>query len=185
MKKIIWLVSIPLLLILTGCSNSKTNVSQVSKNDNVQVLRKNIHQKPIKNFYVEFKKSPNIPKTDGYTQSMSIFKKDIVKQLQTNYPQTNFIKSSEENIEGVKIQLFINDFSYVSGAGRFFGGILAGDARLNFDLKLYSLKDNTLIKEENIATTSSKWAGIFGATTSNQLEFASKQVLSIIVGTKI
>jgi len=78
------------------------------------------------------------------------------------------------------VEITIEHFRYVSGFGRFMAGVMVGDAELMLNVKLVDLSTNQIVSESQLDTRSEFSEGIFGATTSRQLEAMSKKIVDII-----
>ncbi len=171
MLRNIFLLALGTLLFI-GCVSSNQQSVQSSKNNENIVLPKN----NITYFNLSIAKSSYIINSEAYQITVSELRKEIISSLKKYYPNA-IIDTSLDSKKGIRIYLEIVDFAYVSGAKRFLTGSIAGNARLNLDIKFENIESNKIILKDRFATSSSKWGGIFAATTGKQIKSAAEYVI--------
>ncbi|HVC29467.1 MAG TPA: DUF4410 domain-containing protein, partial [Gammaproteobacteria bacterium] len=140
---------------------------------------------PGKVVYVSLSAAPDI-KTDDedYSNSMTEFKSELTQKFSESLPGTNLAFSpppAGSNL-GEQLNITVTDFNYVSGAGRFWGGIFAGHAKLQVHVVITDLKDGKQLDDASFGTSSSNGEGVFGATTSRQLDSVSSAIVRLFGG---
>lgn len=84
--------------------------------------------------------------------------------------------------DGTLVKVDVLSFKYVSAGGRFFGGILAGHAVLNVNVKITDIATGKVQADTVFDTESSNWNGIFGATTPRQIEAVADKIAELVTG---
>lgn len=92
----------------------------------------------------------------------------------------SIVSTSENSKSEVLLKITIEQFRHVSGFGRFMAGAMVGDAVLKLNVKLIDLADKRVIHESTLDTQSSFGEGVFGATTSRQIEAMSEKIVDIL-----
>lgn len=124
---------------------------------------------------VAISSSNSISKSRDLTKSIT----ELNTLITTDY-KGNLIPSNSSNHADISVEITIEHFRYVSGFGRFMAGVMVGDAELMLNVKLVDLSTNQIVSESQLDTRSEFSEGIFGATTSRQLEAMSKKIVDII-----
>ena len=124
---------------------------------------------------VAISSSNSISKSRDLTKSIT----ELNTLITTDY-KGNLIPSNSSNQADISVEITIEHFRYVSGFGRFMAGVMVGDAELMLNVKLVDLSTNQIVSESQLDTRSEFSEGIFGATTSRQLEAMSKKIVDII-----
>lgn len=124
---------------------------------------------------VAISSSNSISKSRDLTKSIT----ELNTLITTDY-KGNLIPSNSSNQADLSVEITIEHFRYVSGFGRFMAGVMVGDAELMLNVKLVDLSTNQIVSESQLDTRSEFSEGIFGATTSRQLEAMSKNIVDII-----
>jgi hypothetical protein len=104
---------------------------------------------------------------------------ELNKLIATEYKGHLIPRGASERAD-VSVEITVEHFRYVSGFGRFMAGVMVGDAELKLSVKLIDLATNKVVNESQLDTESQFSEGIFGATTSRQLEAMSKKIVSMI-----
>ena len=105
---------------------------------------------------------------------------DELNKLITAKYKGNLIPNGTSEQADISVEITVEHFRYVSGFGRFMAGVMVGDAELKLSVKLKDLATNQIVSESQLDTRSQFSEGIFGATTSRQLEAMSKKIVSMI-----
>lgn len=159
-------ILIILVSLIAGCA---ANIKQSVKTSNMQ-------QGAIPNsISVAISSSNSISKSRDLTKSIT----ELNTLITTDY-KGNLIPSNSSNQADISVEITIEHFRYVSGFGRFMAGVMVGDAELMLNVKLVDLSTNQIFSESQLDTRSEFSEGIFGATTSRQLEAMSKKIVDII-----
>ena len=159
-------ILIILVSLITGCA---ANIKQ-------SVKTSNMHHGAIPNsISVAISSSNSISKSRDLTKSIT----ELNTLIATDY-KGNLIPSNSSNQADISVEITIEHFRYVSGFGRFMAGVMVGDAELMLNVKLVDLSTNQIVSESQLDTRSEFSEGIFGATTSRQLEAMSKKIVDII-----
>jgi len=81
------------------------------------------------------------------------------------------------------VNISIENFRFVSGFGRFMAGAIVGNAQLMLKIKITELSSGKVIGESFFDTQSEFSEGVFGATTSRQLEAMAMKITEYINST--
>ena len=106
----------------------------------------------------------------------------IREELKKAMPSAHLVHGKAPEA-GIKANLTIEDFRYVSGAARFMTGIMVGKARLQVRVELTDLSTGKKVGESAFGTSSNTSEGIFGGTTSRQLEAVAVSVATMLRST--
>jgi len=166
-----------LIFLFFGCSSS--NQPSIKSSNKTSLAKSD-----IKYFNLSILKSPFIVDSNGYKITANELKKELKSSLKKYYPNA-IIDLSSNSKKGINIHLEVIDFAYVSGAKRFLIGSFGGNARLNIDIKFKDTENNKILLEDNFTSSSSKWAGVFGATTSRQIKTAVEYIVKKVNNIKI
>lgn len=94
--------------------------------------------------------------------------------------QGDVLKGNTSDQAEVSVKITVEHFRYVSGFGRFMAGVMVGDAELKLNVQLLESMTKEVISESVFDTRSEFSEGIFGATTSRQLQALSKEIVNLI-----
>jgi len=159
-------ILIILICFITGCA---ANIKQSVKTSNIQ-------QGTMPNsITLDIATSSTITKNKDLSKSIV----ELNKLITTEY-KGNLISNNSSNQADISVEITVEHFRYVSGFGRFMAGVMVGDAELKLRVKLIDLATNQIVSESQLDTRSEFSEGIFGATTSRQLEAMSKNIVSLI-----
>lgn len=145
-----------------------------------------IKQANISNIYLSISTQPAVVDSDGYETSIEELRNVLSEKIKAAIPSAR-VENGEapgSKVQGLKAKLTIEDFRYVSGLGRFMTGIMVGKARLQVKVELIELGTNQKIGESSFGTSSQTKEGIFGGTTSRQIEAVADSIVRMIVKTQ-
>jgi hypothetical protein len=152
-----------LVLCISGCAANVKEVVHNPINENEKSLKEAI--------YLDVTHAKYISKSKDLINSMDELEQLIAKSL-------NVVKSKPAS--GVAVNISIENFRYVSGFGRFMAGVMVGDAELKLKVEVIDLSSGDVIGKSVLDTQSEFSEGIFGATTSRQLEAMAIKVTEYI-----
>ncbi|MDC2890357.1 hypothetical protein [Psychrosphaera algicola] len=161
-----YFLTIAMVVMLCGCAaqiNERTSIKSTEATaSNVSVL-------------LEVQPLERIDESKSLTTSIAELKKVISKKY------LGSIASASENPKPeALLKITIEQFRHVSGFGRFMAGSMVGDAVLKLNVKLIAVADGRVIHESTLDTQSSFGEGVFGATTSRQIEAMSVKIIDIL-----
>lgn len=119
---------------------------------------------------------------EDYLRSVKDLKSAIDHNLKIISP-SSVIQQGAGNATGLKANILIEEFYYVSAAARFLTGIMAGEAKLSVRVELYDLQSGEIVGESKFGTSSNISEGVFGATTSRQIEAVAKSIAEMLAKT--
>ena len=152
--------------LITGCA---ANIKQSVKTSNTQ-------QGTMPNsITLDIDTSGTITESKDLSKSID----ELNKLIAAEY-KGNLIPNGAPEQADISVEITVEHFRYVSGFGRFMAGVMVGDAELKLSVKLIDLTTNQIVSESQLDTRSQFSEGIFGATTSRQLEAMSKKIVSMI-----
>ncbi|CAM4405615.1 DUF4410 domain-containing protein [Pseudoalteromonas maricaloris] len=154
------------VLIFSGCA---AHIQETSKTANRAV------GKTPQSVFLDITSSHSVSKSKSLSNSINELKALIAKDF-----NGSIVESGSAEQAPLSVEITIEHFRYVSGFGRFMVGVMAGDAELKLNVKLINTDTNEVVGESILDTRSEFIEGIFGATTSRQLEAVSKKVVSMI-----
>jgi len=151
------------VLLVSGCAaNIKENVhNPINESEKT----------PKEAVYLDISHAKYISKSKDLTNSMNELGRLISKKLTVVQSKPN---------SGLAVDISIENFRYVSGFGRFMAGVMVGDAELKLKIKVTELSSGNIIGESVFDTQSEFSEGIFGATTSRQLEAMAIKIFEYI-----
>lgn len=163
------LIKIPLLictLFLTGCA---ANIKEVIK-DPIE------HQElTSQKLFLDISASKYVAKSSDLNRSIS----ELDQLIKKNY--SGGISTLNSNAKsGLSVKVLIKHYRHVSGFGRFMAGVMVGDAELSLTVQILDLSTDQILGESILDTRSEFSEGVFGATTSRQLEAMSQKIINII-----
>ena len=165
-NRIVWIVSV-LALLFTGCgSSTQEKISQSS-----------VKNSELKVFNISVSKGKYIRSLEQYNVSKGDMVETLKEKLEKNFPSSHF-KFDSDAQEGVNINLVISGLNYVSGSKRFLTGSMGGSASLKVKVLINDAKSNKTFEKYTFSKHSSKWGGVFGGTTSSQIEDMSKEIVT-------
>ena len=173
MKGLAIAVCLLVALAVTGCA------SQVQKPD---VFHPAIPHGKLDNIHLRIADNPQFSTSRGYSQSMEELRRVLREKITSTIPDAHLETedASATPGPGIRVAVRITDFRYVSGAVRFLTGVISGNARLGLRVELSDLQTNQKIGESIFGTSSSTKEGIFGGTTSRQINAVSDSIVTMI-----
>jgi hypothetical protein len=152
-----------LVLVISGCAANITEVVHNPINQKEKSLQNAV--------YLDVTHAESILKSKDLINSMGELELLISKKL-------NVVKNKP--VSGLAVNISIENFRYVSGFGRFMAGVMVGDAELKLNVEIIELSSGNVIGKSVLDTQSEFSEGIFGATTSRQLEAMAVKVTEYI-----
>jgi hypothetical protein len=134
----------------------------------------------VQNVYLMISGPSSVTSDPAYLQSAEELRNVIDEKLRATIPAARLESAGVPPPSGVKANLVIEDFRYVSGAARFLTGIMSGTARLRVRAELTDLHSGQKIGESTFGTSSSTSEGIMGGTTSRQIEAVADSVVKML-----
>jgi hypothetical protein len=173
MKGLAIAVSVLATLAVTGCA------PRIQK---AEVLHAAIPHEKLRNIQLRITNNPQFSTSRGYSESIDEFRLVLQEKITSAIPDAHVETSDESPAPGpgIRVALTITDFRYVSGAVRFLTGVISGNARLGVKVELFDLETNQKIGDSNFGTSSSAKEGIFGGTTSRQIDAVSDSIVTMI-----
>lgn len=166
------LIAVVAFLAAACASNVHQNISQPVES----------RAEKVENIYLVISNTSSVQTDSNYVQSVDELRNAIREQLQLAMPSASLV-SEKVPPTGIKASITIEDFRYVSGAARFLTGIMVGKARLQVRVELIDLATGKKIGESAFGTSSSTSEGIFGGTTSRQLDAVAAKVVVMLRST--
>ena len=163
MKNIILVIFV---CLITGCA-AKVKQSVTTSNITSGSMPSSI--------LLDIQPSRTITRSTDLSKSMLELNKLIAKEY-----RGDVLKGNTSNQAEVSVNITVEHFRYVSGFGRFMTGVMAGDAELKLNVQLLDSMTNEVISESVFDTRSEFSEGIFGVTTSRQLQALSKEIVNLI-----
>jgi hypothetical protein len=158
------------LLFLYGCAaNIKEEVHKPLSSDG---------NNAIEQIYLDISHPKHVPTSTDLAKITTELKQLISGKYSGMTQDSSLSQLKPDN--GIGVYISIEHLKYVSGVERFMVGILAGDAELRLGVKLVELSSGDVIGESVLDTRSKKVEGIFGATTSRQLEAVAQKIVEDI-----
>lgn len=165
-SEIIYILIVGSFVLLTGCAaqiNEKTSFnSSEATTSKISIL-------------LEVQSLEKVEKSKSLSSSIA----ELKKMISMKY-SGSIVSASEKPKSEALLKITIEQFRHVSGFGRFMAGAMVGDAVLKLNVKLIDLGGDRIIHESTLDTQSSFGEGIFGATTSRQIEAMSVKIVDIL-----
>ena len=167
LKKLIATLVVPFMFL--GCAS---NVSQTVK----QPLVKSTSS--VNAIYLVVSRSGNVIENNDFVSVKQDLITQVTKKAKVKMPDLKILTAGEQPASGIVANVEIQELRYVSGAARFMGGVLSGQAKLGAKLEVTDISSKQK-KGELLLGTSSKFSeGIFGGTTGRQVEAVSEQIVT-------
>lgn len=175
MRKFNFALALIMGFVMSGCA------SDVQRTVNLPAT---VSVKTAKVIYVSLTPASTVTTDSDYTNSMAEFRSTLNQKVEQAFPGTNVVFSAPPpgRVNDQEMSITVLDFRYVSGAGRFWAGILVGHARLQVRVQLIDLRNGNMLEDTTFGTSSSSGAGIFGATTTRQIEGVSEAIVNMLGG---
>jgi hypothetical protein len=97
-------------------------------------------------------------------------------------PKTGLQYSPADKAADLSINVEVKNFIYTSQGARIMFGIMSGKAVLNTDISLVENKTGEVLWKVHTDTSSKTTEGIFGGSTSSQIEALSDQIIKQLQG---
>ena len=82
---------------------------------------------------------------------------------------------------GTLVEVYINDYRYISPGARYGFGIMTGNAYVDAKVRFSDLGSTASYGERKYDTTSTAWQGIFSAMTEKQVQAICKEMVDAIL----
>lgn len=176
MNKLGIFLSIVMSLLIIGCA------TQVQQTGTLVLAATSV--KPGDVIYGSITADQTVASSSDYPSSMDELRSALSDRLQQALPGRALVFNNPPAgvNSGLKMEITVLDFNHVSGAGRFFAGIAAGHARLEVHVVLTGIQTGNKFGDAEFGTKSSNWEGIFGGTTSRQIDAVADHVIDMIAG---
>lgn len=163
-------------LAVTDCA------SRIQK---AEVLHAPIPREKLHNIQLRINKSPQFSTIRTYSESMDELRLVLKSKITAAIPDAHFGTGDAPPVpgQGILITLTIVDFRYVSTTARFLSGVAGRSARLAVKVEVSDLETNQKISESKFGTSSSPSEGIFGGTTSRQIDAVADGIVTMITST--
>lgn len=138
-----------------------------------------VQKSDAKTIYLTISHTPNVNADGAYVNAEKELSDAIIKKVNVKMPKTNII-TTQKPVSGLEADVVINEFNYISGASRIFAGALAGKAKLGAKLTLTDIATNKNVGETDLGTSSKFSEGIFGGTSSKQIDALAEQIVASI-----
>ena len=124
--------------------------------------------------YLDVSPAKSLSKSKDLTRSIGELEQLISKKF-------SVVKNKSSS--NLVVNISIENFRFVSGFGRFMAGAIVGNAQLMLKIKITELSSGKVIGESFFDTQSEFSEGVFGATTSRQLEAMAMKITEYINST--
>jgi hypothetical protein len=138
-----------------------------------------VQKNDVKTIYLKISHTPNVVEDGAYVNAEKELSDAIIKKVNMKMPKTNII-TTQKPVAGLEANVVINEFNYISGAARVFAGALSGKAKLGAKVTLTDIASNKNVGETDLGTSSKFSEGIFGGTSSKQIDALADQIVALI-----
>ena len=176
MKKLVVILITVMPVLIVGCA------TQVQQTGSFAPPATSV--KPGDVIFGSITADQTVASSSDYASSMDDLRSALSDRLQQVLPgRTLIFNNPPAGVSaGLKMEITVLDFNHVSGAGRFFAGIAAGHARLEVHVVLTDIQTGNKFGDAEFGTKSSNWEGIFGGTTSRQIDAVAGRIIGMIAG---
>lgn len=157
-------------LLAAGCASKVEQ--KVSKPVTIQ-------KSEVKTIYLQISHTPNVNADGAYVNAEKELSDAIIQKVKEKIPNANII-TTQKPLAGLETDVVINEFNYISGAARVFAGALSGKAKLGAKVTLIDIATNKNVGETDLGTSSKFSEGIFGGTSSRQIDAMAEQIVALI-----
>ena len=178
MKNLILILSI--LFVASCTSNSKQKQTQTSQTQAEQTAATEaaIKKPEIKTIYLKISRGPNVNADGAYANAEKELSDAIIKKLRVKIPKANIITTLKP-ASGIEADIVITEFNYISGPTQMLA-VPSNPAKLGAKLTLTDIVTNKNIRKAEIGTSSKFSEGIFGGTSSVQIDSLAEKIATRI-----
>ena len=152
-----------LVLLISGCAANIQEVVHNPINEDEKARKEAV--------FLDISHAKYVTNSKDLTNSINELEQLVSKKL-------TVVKDKSNSDRAVNIS--IENFRYVSGFGRFMAGVMVGDAELRLKVKVTESSSGNIISESVFDTQSEFSEGVFGATTSRQIEAMALKITEYI-----
>jgi|SRR3954462_11442308 len=138
-----------------------------------------VQKTEVKTIYLKISHGPGVNADGAYVNAEKELSDAIIQKVKVKLPKTNII-TTQKPVAGLEAGVVINEFNYISGAARIFAGALSGKAKLGAKVTLTDIASNKNLGETDLGTSSKFSEGIFGGTSSRQIDALAEQIVTLI-----
>lgn len=163
MKKIF---TVLLVIILSGCSTTSNIKTE-------QQFTKSL--KGYSSITIKIIADSDIMNNSDY----NTIKENLLNSISEKItPGTGLQYLPVDNAADLSIIIYVKSFVYTSQGARIMFGIMSGKAELNTDISLVENKTGEVLWKVHTDTSSKTSEGIFGGSTTSQIETLSNQIIT-------
>ncbi len=176
MKNLVLILSI--FFVASCTSNSKQTQTQQTQAEQTAAAEADVKKPEIKTIYLKISRGPNVNADGAYASAEKELSDAIIKNLRVKMPKANVITTLKP-ASGLEADVVISEFNYIGGPTQMLA-VPSNPAKLGAKLTLTDIVTNKNIRKVEIGTSAKFSEGIFGGTSSAQIESLADKIVARI-----
>ncbi|MET0357545.1 MAG: hypothetical protein ABW044_12260 [Cellvibrio sp.] len=164
-------------LFIAGCA-SKTTKTQEAKTEQTEAKQTTVKKAEIKTIYLKISHDPTVIADGAYVSAEKELSDAIIKKIRVKIPKANII-TTQKPASGIEADIVISEFSYIASATQMLAAP-SNKAKLGAKLTLTDITTNKTIRKVELGTSAKFSEGIFGGTSSAQIENLADKIVARI-----
>jgi len=165
-------------LLITSCASKTKQTQQAQQEEQAAAQEAVVKKAEIKTVYLKISRGSEINADGAYTTAEKELSDAIIKKLKVKIPRANVI-TTQKPASGIEADIVITEFNYISGPTQMLAAP-SNKAKLGAKLTLTDIVTNKNIRNVEIGTSSKFSEGIFGGTSSAQIESLADKIVARI-----
>jgi len=175
MKNLVLILSI---LFIASCT-SKAKQTQQTQTEQAAVKEAAVEKAEIKTIYLKISRGPDVNADGAYINAEKELNDAIIKKLRVKIPRANVI-TLQKPASGLQADVVVSEFNYISSPTQMLAAKPSDKAKLGAKLTLTDIATNKNIRNLEIGTSAKFSEGIFGGTSSAQIESLADKIVARI-----
>jgi|GEM_PF-2526142 len=166
------------VLFITSCASKTQQTQQAQQEEQAATQEAVVKKAEIKTIYLKISRGPDINADGAYINAEKELSDAIIKKLKVKIPRASVI-TTQKPASGLEADVVISEFNYISGPTQMLA-VPSNKAKLGAKLTLTDIVTNKNIRKVEIGTSSKFSEGIFGGTSSAQIESLADKIVARI-----
>ncbi|RYY74217.1 MAG: hypothetical protein EOO52_15255 [Gammaproteobacteria bacterium] len=181
MKTLTLLITLTTLLAFTGCANkTKQTQTQQTQTEQTEAAAPSVKKTEIKTLYLKITHEPSVNADGAYLNAEKELSETIIKKLRVKMRRTNII-TTQKPANGLEANIVISEFNYIGTTPQPFPAAATPErAKLGAKLTVTDIATGKSIRKAEFGTSAKFSEGIFGGTSTAQIENLADKIVSRI-----
>lgn len=179
MKVFKTLLIISSVLFIASCaSKTKQTQSQQTQTEQTEAKEATVKKPDIKTVYLKISHDQSVNADGAYVNAEKELSEAIIKKIKLKIPRANII-TTQKPASGIEADVVISEFNYIGSAPQLLAAP-SNKAKLGAKLTLTDIVTNKNIRKIELGTSAKFSEGIFGGTSSAQIESLADKIVARI-----